>query len=62
MTIFRLLIDPTVFQFESGFVPLLKKPGLGIEINEAKVREMAQIGHRWRSPVWRNVDGSVTEW
>jgi galactonate dehydratase len=56
------LIDPTVFQFESGFVPLLKKPGLGIEINEAKVREMAQIGHRWRSPVWRNVDGSVTEW
>jgi len=56
------LLDPTVFQFESGFVPLLKKPGLGIEINEAKVREMAQIGHRWRSPVWRNVDGSVAEW
>jgi galactonate dehydratase len=56
------LVDPQVFQFESGFVPLLQKPGLGIEINEEKVREMAQVGHSWHSPVWRNVDGSVAEW
>lgn len=56
------LADPTVFEYENGFVKRLTKPGLGIEINEAKVREMAAVGHQWRNPVWRNADGSVTEW
>jgi galactonate dehydratase len=56
------LVNPNVFNYQAGFVPLMKAPGLGIEINEAKVREMAKIGHNWRNPVWRNEDGSVTEW
>jgi galactonate dehydratase len=56
------LTDPNVFRYQDGFVPLLTAPGLGIEINEEKVREMAKVGHTWRNPVWRNVDGSVTEW
>jgi galactonate dehydratase len=56
------LVDPGVFDYEDGFVKLLTKPGLGIEINEEKVREMAAIGHQWRNPVWRNADGVVTEW
>ncbi len=56
------LTDPGVFQYEDGYVPLLTDPGLGIAINEDKVREAAGIGHRWRNPVWKNVDGSVTEW
>ena len=30
--------------------------------DEEKVREMAEIGHRWRNPVWRTADGTVTEW
>ncbi|MDQ2798863.1 MAG: D-galactonate dehydratase, partial [Armatimonadota bacterium] len=45
-----------------GYVARLTAPGLGIEIDEAKVREMARIGHHWHNPVWRNADGSVTEW
>jgi galactonate dehydratase len=56
------LVDPTVFRYENGYVPLLTAPGLGIEIDEAKVREAAAKGHRWRNPVWRNEDGAVTEW
>ncbi|WP_240421904.1 galactonate dehydratase [Paenibacillus periandrae] len=56
------LVDPGVFDYEGGFVKRLTKPGLGIEIDEAKVREMAAIGHQWRNPVWRNEDGVVTEW
>lgn len=56
------LADPTVFHYQEGYVPKLTAPGLGIEIDEAKVREMAAIGHEWKSPVWRNSDGSVTEW
>lgn len=56
------LADPTIFEYESGFVKRLTAPGLGIEINEEKVREAAKIGHNWRNPVWRNEDGCVAEW
>ena len=56
------LVDPQVFQYQEGFVQRPTAPGLGIEINEAKVRAMAQVGHRWRNPVLRNADGSVAEW
>jgi galactonate dehydratase len=56
------LADPSVFHYDAGYVKLLTAPGLGITVDEAKVREQAQIGHNWRNPVWRNVDGSVTEW
>ncbi|MZQ82889.1 galactonate dehydratase [Paenibacillus sp. 5J-6] len=56
------LKDPAVFQYEDGFVKNLTAPGLGIEINEDKVREMAAIGHNWKNPVWRQADGTVAEW
>jgi galactonate dehydratase len=56
------LVDPQVFHFENGFVHKLTAPGLGIEINEEHVREMAKVGHHWHTPVWRTADGSVTEW
>lgn len=54
--------DPSVFDYENGYVKLLTKPGLGIEIDEVKVREAALIGHDWKCPVWRNEDGSIAEW
>ncbi|MFD0694546.1 galactonate dehydratase [Paenibacillus sp. GCM10027628] len=56
------LVDPSVFKYEDGFVRNLTAPGLGIEVNEAKVREMAAIGHNWKNPVWRQADGTVAEW
>jgi galactonate dehydratase len=56
------LKDPAIFQYEAGFVKNLTAPGLGIEINEDKVREMAAIGHNWKNPVWRQADGTVAEW
>jgi galactonate dehydratase len=31
-------------------------------VDEAKVRELAAVGHDWKSPVWRNADGTVAEW
>ncbi|HWT39264.1 MAG TPA: galactonate dehydratase, partial [Paraburkholderia sp.] len=54
--------NPEVFKYEDGFVSIPQGPGLGIEVNEEKVREMAKVGHRWRNPVWRHADGSVAEW
>ncbi|PIQ21792.1 MAG: galactonate dehydratase [Cytophagales bacterium CG18_big_fil_WC_8_21_14_2_50_42_9] len=56
------LTDKTVFEYEAGYVKIPDKPGLGIEINEDYVREMAAIGHNWRNPLWRHQDGSVAEW
>lgn len=56
------LADPTVFAYEEGFVRRPEAPGLGIQINEEKVRAAARVGHRWRNPVWRLADGSVAEW
>lgn len=56
------LTDARVFDYQNGYVHRPTAPGLGIEINEEKVREMDRIGHNWRNPQWRNADGSVTEW
>ena len=56
------LTDPSVFAYDDGFVAIPQGPGLGIEVNEDKVRQMAAEGHRWRNPVWRHADGSFAEW
>jgi galactonate dehydratase len=54
--------NPEVFAYEDGMVKIPTGPGLGIEVNEAYVRERAAEGHRWRNPVWRHQDGSFAEW
>ena len=54
--------DQSVFEYAEGFVRIPTGPGLGVEVNEAAVRELARTGHRWRNPVWRHTDGSVAEW
>jgi galactonate dehydratase len=56
------LEDPTVFHYEDGYVRIPDGPGLGIEVDEERVREAAEAGHDWRNPVWRNDDGTVAEW
>ena len=56
------LVDPEPLRIVDGYLPLLQRPGLGVEINEAFVRERARTGHRWRNPLWRHEDGSVAEW
>jgi galactonate dehydratase len=55
-------VDTTPFEFRDGHVARLTGPGLGIEVNEAAVRRAAEIGHAWRSPLWRHDDGSLAEW
>lgn len=56
------LVDQTVFAYKDGYATIPDGPGLGVEVNEEKVREMAKIGHNWHNPVWRHADGSVAEW
>jgi galactonate dehydratase len=56
------LREPAVFDVRDGYVARLTAPGLGIEVDEERVRHMARQGHAWRNPVWRDPDGSVVEW
>jgi galactonate dehydratase len=56
------LVDTSVFQLRDGHVERLRAPGLGIDVDEAAVREAAKRGHRFRSPVWRGADGAFAEW
>lgn len=56
------LVEPSVFDYDDGYVSIPSGPGLGIEINEDYVVERAKEGHRWRNPIWRHRDGSIAEW
>jgi galactonate dehydratase len=55
-------VKPGGIVIEDGHLLIPQGPGLGIEVDEDHVAEMARIGHRWRAPVWRHDDGSVAEW
>ncbi len=56
------LSNPEIFTIKDGSIVRPVLPGLGVEINEEKVRAMSEMGHDWKNPIWRNTDGSITEW
>ena len=56
------LQDPQVFIYQNGYVECMTGPGLGVTIDEEKVRQAAKTGHDWKNPVWRTENGTVAEW
>jgi galactonate dehydratase len=56
------LVDHSVLAFPGGYLERPTGPGLGIEVDEAAVRDAARVGHSWRTPIWRNDDGAFAEW
>jgi galactonate dehydratase len=56
------VVDREPFRFVDGYVERFTGPGLGIEVDEARVREADRRGHAWRNPVWRHDDGGFAEW
>lgn len=54
--------NPEDLEFIDGYVKMLKKPGLGIEVNKELVIEENKNPHSWKNPVWRHEDGSIAEW
>jgi len=56
------LVDPSPMHFQNGHAAPPAAPGLGIEIDAGAVERAAEIGHRWRNPVWRGPDGGLREW
>lgn len=45
-----------------GCIAALPGPGLGVEIDEARLVQASRNPPRWRNPLWRHADGSVAEW
>jgi galactonate dehydratase len=56
------LTDKSVFAYQDGYVEIPTGTGLGVTVDEQKVKAAAEIGHAWRNPVWRNEDGTIAEW
>lgn len=56
------LMDTSPMNFVEGHVELMTEPGLGVEIDETRVREASKSPHSWRTPRWRHTDGSLAEW
>lgn len=56
------LQNPGIFDIKDGMVDALEGVGLGVQIDEDRVRRAALEPHNWRNPVWRGADGGVREW
>lgn len=56
------LRNPEVFTIADGRVEALTGVGLGVEIDEDKVRDAASKPFSWRNPAWRGPDGDLREW
>ncbi|MBV7537045.1 galactonate dehydratase [Duganella sp. sic0402] len=56
------VINKEDFKIIDGYCKPLPKPGLGVEVDEARVIEASKNAPDWRNPVWRHEDGSVAEW
>ena len=56
------VLNPEDFRVKDGFVAASERPGLGVEIDEARVIAASVDAPDWHNPVWRHKDGSVAEW
>ena len=54
--------NPEVWKVTDGYIDLLKGPGLGIEVNEAQIRELSKNAEAWVSPGFIGPGGEVREW
>ena len=55
-------LDKAALTPVDGYLPVPEGPGLGVEIDEAAVREADKDRHSWRNPLFRTRDGSFAEW
>lgn len=60
--LYTFVTDPGPITAVDGWLPVPAGPGLGVDIDEAAVREADKDRHRWRNPIWRLEDGSFAEW
>lgn len=60
--LYTYLKDATPLTPVDSYLPVPTAPGLGIELDEEKIRAEAIEPHRWRNPRLELKDGSFAEW
>ncbi|KAL9091782.1 MAG: hypothetical protein Q9159_001297 [Coniocarpon cinnabarinum] len=50
------------FKVNEGFVSIMSKPGLGVDIDEAVVRRISADAHPWPLQGFDGPDGAIREW
>jgi galactonate dehydratase len=56
------LVDYSDLKQKDGYIELMKKPGLGIDVDEKAMRAAAVKYNDARQPEWVQKDGSYAEW
>jgi galactonate dehydratase len=56
------ILNPEVFDVKDGNVAVPRGPGLGLEMNEALIRERSQSAVPWATPTFYGPDGGQREW
>lgn len=59
---FKYLTADGEFDFANGWLKKSTHPGLGITVDEEKVRRAAETGHNWQNARWRLSDGTPIDW
>ena len=51
-----------MFYYKDGYCEIPTNPGLGIILDEEKIRKVSEEGLVWTNPNWENYDGTIAEW
>lgn len=54
--------NPELWKVTDGYIELMKGPGLGMEIDEEKVRELSEGAQPWKSLSFVGPGGEIREW
>jgi len=54
--------NPEIWDVKDGYINLMKGPGLGIEVDEDKIRELSKDAPAWVSPGFVGPGGELREW
>lgn len=56
------LTNPEIYRYQESMLQVIREPGLGVTMDEEKIRKAAENAGTWKNPIWRNTDGTVAEW
>ena len=56
------VVNKDDFRCHNGDIRALPGPGLGVQVDEERLRHAHANPPDWRNPVWRHADASIAEW
>ncbi|KAH7020221.1 enolase C-terminal domain-like protein [Ilyonectria destructans] len=56
------ITNPEIWDVKDGYIKLMTGPGLGIDVDEAKIRELSKNAEPWVSPGFVGPGGEWREW